>query len=123
MSLPYLAAEVDGAVRGFAYAALYRTRSAYRHTVEDSIYVDPDAGDRGIGRALLGRLVDICTEAGYRQMIAVIGDSANHASIRLHRSHGFAAIGTLPAVGFKRGRWVDTVLMQRPLGEGGGTQP
>jgi len=123
VGLPYLVAEIDGAVRGFAYAAPYRTRSAYRHTVEDSIYVDPEAGDRGIGRALLGQVIDICTDAGYRQMVAVIGDSANQASIRLHRGLGFADVGTLPAVGFKHGRWVDTVLMQRALGDGGGMQP
>jgi phosphinothricin acetyltransferase len=121
--LPYLAAEVDDTVRGFAYAAPYRTRSAYRHTVEDSIYVDPGAAGRGVGRALLGRLVDLCGAAGYRQMVAVIGDSANQASIRLHQGLGFAEIGTLPAVGYKRGRWVDTVLMQRALGDGGETPP
>ena len=121
--LPYLAAELDGAVRGFAYAAPYRSRSAYRHTVEDSIYVDPGATGRGIGRALLGRLITLCTDAGYRQMVAVIGDSGNRVSVRLHRGLGFTEIGTLPAVGFKLGRWVDTVLMQRPLGDGGGTRP
>ncbi len=123
LGLPYLAAEVDGAILGFAYAAPYRTRSAYRHSVEDSVYVDPGATGRGIGRALLGRVIALCTEAGYRQMIAVIGDSANRASIRLHASLGFAAIGALPAVGFKQGRWVDSVLMQRALGDGADTLP
>jgi phosphinothricin acetyltransferase len=115
---PYLAAETDGVVRGYAYAGLYRTRVAYRHTVEDSIYIAPDFYGRGIGRALLGKLVAEASGRGFRQMIAVIGDSAQAASIALHRSAGFRMVGTFEAVGFKFDRWLDTVLMQRPLGAG-----
>ncbi|MCY4065675.1 MAG: GNAT family N-acetyltransferase, partial [Rhodospirillaceae bacterium] len=106
------------AVAGYAYAALYRTRVGYRYTVEDSIYVSPGYGRRGIGLALLDAVVARCTALGYRQMLAVIGDSANLASIRLHEKAGFRRAGTLPSVGFKLGRWVDAVLMQRPLGPG-----
>jgi L-amino acid N-acyltransferase YncA len=122
-ALPFLAADMDGRLVGFAYAALYRTRSAYRFTLEDSIYVDAQCLGRGVGRALLGVLVERCTQLNYRQMIAVIGDSANHASIRLHAALGFTMTGTLHAVGFKFGRWVDSVTMQRPLGPGSDTLP
>ncbi len=115
---PYLAAEVEGVVRGYAYAGLYRTRVAYRHTVEDSVYLARDFHGRGIGRALLTKLVAEASDRGFRQMIAVIGDSAQAASIALHRSAGFRMVGTFEAVGFKFGRWLDTVLMQRPLGAG-----
>jgi phosphinothricin acetyltransferase len=115
---PYLAAEIEGVVRGYAYAGLYRGRVAYRHTVEDSIYIAPDFHGRGIGRALLTKLVAEASERGFRQMIAVIGDSAQAASIALHRGAGFRMVGTFEAVGFKFGRWLDTVLMQRPLGAG-----
>lgn len=121
--LPYLVAEQDGAVRGFAYASLFRNRSAYRYTVEDSVYVAPDALGSGIGSALLSILIERCTERGFRQMIAVIGDSANHASIGLHAKHGFVHAGRMTAVGFKFGRWVDSVRMQRPLGPGDTTLP
>ncbi|MCP4327165.1 MAG: N-acetyltransferase [Alphaproteobacteria bacterium] len=121
--LPYLVAEWDTVVHGFAYAAPYRTRSAYRFTVEDSIYVDPAAARRGIGQALLSRLIVLCTALGYRQMVAVIGDSANAGSIALHRGMGFAMVGTLPAVGFKLDQWVDSVIMQRALGAGGAGTP
>jgi L-amino acid N-acyltransferase YncA len=114
--LPYLVAEADGRVVGFCYASLYRMRSAYRFTVEDSIYVGEASLGRGIGRALLGALVEHCTDLGYRQMIAVIGGSDQWPSIGLHRALGFAGVGMLPAVGFKFGRWVDVVLMQRALG-------
>lgn len=120
---PYFVAEIDGVVAGYAYASTYRTRSAYRFTVEDSIYVAPDLPRRGIGRALLNRLVARSGELGFRQMIAVIGDSANTASIALHGACGFAMIGIMPAIGWKRGRWVDSVLMQRALGPGSGTPP
>jgi phosphinothricin acetyltransferase len=113
--LPYLAAEVEGRVAGFAYAGLYRPRRAYRYTVEDSIYLHPDFVRRGIGRALLGRVIEECAGLGYRQMIAVIGDSANAASIGLHESLGFRTVGVLQAVGYKFDRWVDSVLMQRAL--------
>ncbi len=122
--LPYLVA-TDGAgtVLGYAYASPYRTRSAYRFTVEDSIYVAPEAARRGIGRTLLTALIERCTELGYRQMIAVIGDSGNQGSIGLHQSLGFARTALLPTIGFKRGRWVDCVMMQRALGPGAGALP
>jgi L-amino acid N-acyltransferase YncA len=122
--LPYLvASEGARSVFGYAYASPYRTRSAYRFTVEDSIYVAPDAARRGIGRALLEALIARCTTAGYRQMIAVIGDSGNDGSIGLHQSLGFARAALLPTIGFKRGRWIDCVMMQRPLGPGAGELP
>ncbi len=120
---PYLAADVDGALAGYAYAGPYRARPAYRYTVEDSVYVAPDAQGRGVGRALLTALVKESEARGYRQMIAVIGDSAQTASIALHAACGFAYAGTLAHVGFKFGRWLDTVLMQRPLGPGSTTNP
>jgi L-amino acid N-acyltransferase YncA len=120
---PFLVAEIDGTVGGFAYANTYRARAAYDHTVEDSVYVSPTFPRRGLGRGLLGAVIEICTDAGYRQMVAVIGDSANAASISLHRSLGFTRVGLLPSVGFKFGRWVDSVLMQRPLGSGDKTTP
>ncbi len=121
--LPYLVAERDGAVRGFAYASPFRNRPAYRYTIEDSVYVAPDALGAGIGSALLSVLIERCTERGFRQMVAVIGDSANQASIELHAKHGFLQSGLMPAVGFKFGRWVDSVRMQRPLGPGDTTLP
>lgn len=120
---PYLVALAGDALLGYAYANVYRTRPAYRFTVEDSIYVAPGASGRGVGRALLSRLIDDCTQSGYRQMLAVIGDSDNAASIGLHRACGFAPTGTLHAVGFKFGRWVDSVIMQRPLGDGADSLP
>jgi phosphinothricin acetyltransferase len=121
--LPYLVVEGDGAVCAYAYAGPYRSRSAYRFTVEDSVYVKPEAIGRGAGRAALAEIVARCAAAGFRQMVAVIGDSANTASIALHERVGFRRVGTLDAVGFKHGRWVDSVLMQRPLGPGAGTPP
>ena len=114
--LPHLVAEADGRVLGYAYAGPYRARIAYRFTVEDSVYVAPDATGRGLGRLLLARLIADCEALGARQMVAVIGDSGNAASIGLHRALGFEHTGTLRDVGSKFGRWVDTVLMQRPLG-------
>jgi L-amino acid N-acyltransferase YncA len=124
LNLPYLVAEAeDGRVIGYAYAAPYRTRSAYRYTVEDSIYVAADAARRGVGQALLAALIERCTALGYRQMVAVIGDSGNAGSIALHASQGFVRTGLLPSVGCKFGRWVDSVLMQRPLGPGDREQP
>ncbi|RXF74387.1 GNAT family N-acetyltransferase [Hansschlegelia zhihuaiae] len=120
---PYLVAELDGRVAGYAYAGPYRARPAYRHTIEDSIYVSPDALGRGVGRALLAELIARCEAGPWRQMIAVIGDSANAGSIALHASLGFTAVGTFRSVGFKFGRWVDSVLMQRALGDGDGTLP
>ncbi|NKB49339.1 MAG: GNAT family N-acetyltransferase [Alphaproteobacteria bacterium] len=121
--LPYLVAEQEGAVRGFAYASPFRDRTAYRYTVEDSVYVAPDALGGGVGSALLSAVIEHCTERGFRQMIAVIGDTANQASIGLHAKHGFVHAGEMPAVGFKFGRWVDSVRMQRALGEGDKTLP
>ena len=121
--LPYLVAEADGRVVGYAYAVPHRTRPAYRYTLEDSVYVDRDCAGRGIGRRLLERLVSEAAARGYRQMIAVIGDSANRPSIALHEACGFARVGLLPAVGLKFGRWVDSVLMQRALGAGDATLP
>jgi L-amino acid N-acyltransferase YncA len=115
--LPYIVAEVDRAVRGFAYAAPYRMRSAYRYMIEDSIYVGPDALGHGLGRLLLHELIERCTALGYRQMVAVIGDSGNTASINLHGKCGFRPAGVLTSAGFKLGRWTDSVIMQRPLGE------
>ena len=122
-SLPYLAADAGGALAGYGYCTLYRTRSAYRYSLEDSVYVRKDAVGRGIGSAILGELVKRCEALGYRQIIAVIGDSANAASIGVHASQGFLRVGTLRSSGFKFGRWVDSVLMQRPLGPGDGTPP
>lgn len=121
--LPYRVAEIGGVVGGYAYAGPYRPRSAYRYTVEDSVYIANDMVGRGIGRRLLRDIVDICAGLGYRQMIAIIGDSANLPSITLHQRLGFAHVGTIRSAGLKFGRWVDSVIMQRPLGEGDGTPP
>ena len=123
LGFPYLVAEVDGLVAGYAYAAPYRTRAAYRYTVEDSVYIHHEYAGRGLGSALLPALIDACEAAGWRQMVAVIGDSANHASIRLHEKFGFARAGVLTAAGWKFGRWVDSVLMQRALGTGDSAPP
>lgn len=114
-SLPWLVAELNGAVAGYAYATRYRDRPAYRFTVEDTVYVARSARGHGLGRALLAALLDGARAAGMRQMVAVIGDTANEGSIRLHQACGFAHVGTLRDVGFKFGRWLDTVLMQRSL--------
>jgi L-amino acid N-acyltransferase YncA len=123
LGLPYLVCEIDGAVVGYAYAMLYRERSAYRYTLEDSIYVDQEINRRGVGRALLSAVIARCEVGGWRQMIAVIGDSDNAASIGLHERLGFRLVGTLRAVGFKLGRWLDAVLMQRDLGPGDRAPP
>jgi phosphinothricin acetyltransferase len=120
---PYLVAENGGTLAGYAYAGLYRTRPAYRFTVEDSIYVDPNGHRRGIGRMLLARLIEEAERRGFRQMIAVIGDSAQTPSIEVHRALGFRMIGNIENVGFKFGRWLDSVLMQRDLGPGATTMP
>ncbi|MDE3237540.1 MAG: N-acetyltransferase [Paracoccaceae bacterium] len=121
--LPYLVAEIGGQVLGYAYATAYRPRPAYRHTVEDSVYVAEGQGGRGIGAALLTALIARCEAGRWRQMVAVIGNSGNAGSIALHRRLGFREVGTLTSVGFKLGRWVDTVLMQRALGPGDGMPP
>ena len=123
LGLPYLVAERAGQVVGYCYASRYRTRSAYRFAVEDSIYVAAGEIGRGIGRRLLAALVEQCERQGYRQMVAVIGGSDQWPSIRLHASLGFSRVGVLPGVGFKFGGWVDTVLMQRALGPGAATPP
>jgi len=120
---PYLVAEADGHILGYAYASHFRTRPAYRYTVEDSVYVAPDATGQGLGRGLLTELIARCEAQGFRQMIAVIGDSANAASIGVHHACGFGKMAVFEATGFKFGRWVDTVLMQRELGEGSRTLP
>ena len=121
--LPFLVADLEGRVAGFAYAAPYRARPAYRHTLENSVYVAPLAGRRGLGSALLTELIRRAEALGYRRMIAVVGDSGNEASIGFHLRHGFKNAGTLPSVGFKFGRWVDSVLLERSLGEGDKTLP
>jgi phosphinothricin acetyltransferase len=120
---PYFVAELDGCVVGYSYASNYRPRPGYRYTVENSVYVDMSLQRRGIGRLLLSTLITTCETQGFRQMIAVIGDSQNSGSIALHRALGFVHIGTMPSIGFKFGRWLDSVLMQRTLGEGAMTLP
>jgi L-amino acid N-acyltransferase YncA len=120
---PYFVAAVEGRVVGYAYAGAYRPRPAYRFTVENSVYLEPATHRRGIGLQLLQRLITACEARGYRQMVAVIGDSANAGSIGVHTKCKFQMIGTQPDVGFKFGRWLDTVTMQRALGEGGSTLP
>ena len=121
--LPYVVAEFGGKIAGYGYCAPYRARAAYRYALEDSVYVRPDVQGRGVGTALLGELIGRCEALGYRQLIAVIGDSAHTASIGLHAAHGFLRVGTLRSVGCKFGRWVDSVIMQRPLGPGDATRP
>jgi len=116
--LPYLVAEQDGEVVGYAYAGPYRTRAAYANTVENSVYLRPDAIGRGIGRQLLAALIAACEQRGLRQMVAVVGDSANLASIGLHEALGFRRVGVLRDVGYKHGMWLDSVLLQRRLGLG-----
>ncbi len=123
LGLPYLVAELEGRVVGYSYATFYRTRPAYRYTVEDSVYVEDGLNGRGIGTALLAELIARCERGPWRQMLAVIGDSGNTASIALHRRMGFAPAGNLLAVGFKFGRWVDSVFMQRPLSGGDSAAP
>jgi phosphinothricin acetyltransferase len=120
---PYFAATLEGRVVGYAYAGAYRPRPAYRFTVENSVYLQPAIHRRGVGLQLLQRLIAECEARGYRQMIAVIGDSANAGSIGVHTKCGFQMIGTHPDVGFKFGRWLDTVMMQRALGDGATTLP
>lgn len=118
---PYIVAERAGVVAGYAYAGPYRVRPGYAATVEDSIYIAPSAKGQGIGKALLSRLIVEAEARGFRQMVAAIGDSENHASLALHARLGFETIGVLRSVGWKHGRWLDSVLMQRALGEGDST--
>ncbi|MDH5833639.1 GNAT family N-acetyltransferase [Luteimonas kalidii] len=120
---PYLVAELDGRVAGYAYAGSFRARLGYRFTVENSVYVAADLQGHGIGAALLDALIGACTARGYRQMIAVIGEPTNEASIGLHARFGFLHTGTMPGIAWKHGRWLDTVFMQRALGEGVATPP
>jgi L-amino acid N-acyltransferase YncA len=120
---PYFVAEVDGRVVGYAYANAYRTRPAYRFTVEDSIYIAPEMQGKGLGGPLLRTLIDACTAQGFRLMIAIIGDSAQYGSIALHRRQGFTFCGTIHSVGYKFDRWLDSVIMQLPLGEGDRSAP
>ena len=120
---PYLVAEREGHVVGYAYASAYRARPGYRYCCENSVYVAPGRHRGGIGERLLNELIARCEALGFRQMIAVIGDSANEPSIRLHARCGFARAGLLPSIGWKHGRWVDSVLMIRPLGAGDSTPP
>ena len=120
---PYLVALSGAQVAGYAYASAYRPRPGYRFTVEDSVYVAPAWQGHGIGRRLLAALIDATTRLDYRQMVAVIGDSGNSASIALHKALGFTHAGLLRSVGFKHGRWLDGVLMQRSLGPGDASVP
>ena len=120
---PFIVADVDGEIAGYAYAGPYRLRPAYRFTVEDSIYIDPTMQRRGIGRALLQRLLAETEAEGFRQMVAVIGDSGQTASIELHKALGFRMVGNFEAVGYKFGRWLDSVMMQKALGKGATTIP
>jgi L-amino acid N-acyltransferase YncA len=122
-NFPFIVAEIEDAIAGYAYAGPYRARPAYRFTVEDSVYIDPAMQRQGIGRQLLWRLLFDAEAAGFRQMVAVIGDSAQTPSIALHKALGFRMVGTFEAVGFKFDRWLDTVLMQKPLGDGATTAP
>jgi L-amino acid N-acyltransferase YncA len=117
LGLPYLTAELNGDIVGYSYATSYRSRPAYRYTIEDTVYVAEGLSGKGIGTAVLTRLIARCEAGPWRQMIAVIGDSGNAGSISLHRTLGFRPVGTLQSVGFKFGRWVHSILMQRPLGD------
>jgi L-amino acid N-acyltransferase YncA len=120
---PYLVAKIAGTAAGFAYAGPYRDRRAYDWCVEDSVYVAPEFHRKGIGRLLLTRLITEAERLDFRQMLGVVGDSANTASIAVHAAVGFRLIGTFQSIGYKHGRWLDTVLMQRPLGSGNATPP
>ncbi|WP_156367797.1 GNAT family N-acetyltransferase [Brevundimonas sp. Leaf363] len=121
--LPRLVAEIDGQIAGYAYAGVFRPRRGYRYTVEDSVYIDPAFRGRGVGRALLSALIERCEALGLRQMLAVIGDSANAGSVALHAACGFEPCGVLNSVGWKHNDWRDVVLMQRALGPGGDAEP
>ena len=121
-ALPYLVGEQNGVVVGYAYVTLYRPRPAYRFTVEDSVYVQEGLSGQGIGSLLLAEIIKLCTAKGYRQMMAVVGDS-NPPSVSLHERHGFTLAGTFKAVGYKFGAWRDTAMLQRALGEGDQTDP
>lgn len=121
--LPYMVAEIDGEIAGYCYATPYRPRAAYRNTIEDSIYVGDAYRGRGLGRVLLQALIERCETGPWRQMVAVIADGGSGGSLSLHTQLGFELTGTLKAVGFKHGRWLDTTLMQRTLGQGDSSIP
>jgi L-amino acid N-acyltransferase YncA len=121
--LPYLVAEIDGRVLGFAYAGPFRPRAAYRYTLEDSVYVSPDAKGQGVGRAVLSAVIEACEALGIRQLMAVIGDTGNAGSVGLHKALGFEQTGVGRSVGFKHGRWVDIVHMQKALNGGDSRLP
>jgi L-amino acid N-acyltransferase YncA len=121
--LPYLVAELGGSVAGYAYAGPYRPRPAYRHTVEDSVYLRPELIGRGLGRLLLGELIVRCEALGLRQMVGIIGGRETVASIALHERMGFRHVGVLEAVGYKFGRWLPTLILQRELGVGAAEPP
>ena len=123
IGLPYLVIEQAGKIGGYAYASQFRPRPAYNNTVEDSVYVSPDFLGLGLGQILLKDLIEKCTSLGLRQMVAVIGDSQNHPSINLHKKLGFEKVGVMPSTDFKLNRWVDTVIMQRTLGDGDAALP
>lgn len=123
LGLPYRIAEIDGEILGFAYAGPFRARSAYRYTVEDSVYIAPGRQGQGVGKALLTAVIAACEPLGLRQMVAMIGDTENAGSVGVHRACGFVHTGTLTAVGYKAGRWVDVVIMRRPLNGGEATPP
>ena len=122
-SHPYLVAELEGAVAGYAYASTFRKRPAYKSTLENAVYVSHEHLGKGIGVNLLNKLIEECTNLGFRQLVAVIGDSNNHPSLSLHAKCGFEKVGLLPSTGFKHGQWIDTVLMQRSIGDGDKTPP
>ncbi len=120
---PHLVAELNGDTVGYAYAGPYRTRSAYKHSVENSVYVDSSHRGLGIGKQLLQALIGECEKGPWRQMIAIVGDSRNTGSLKVHEAVGFRLVGTIEAVGYKHGTWVDTVILQRPLNAGASTDP
>jgi L-amino acid N-acyltransferase YncA len=122
-NMPYLVAEIDGVITGYAYASVYRTRPAYRYCVEHSIYLNQDHQGHGVGSQLMEALINSCLPTGIRQMIAVIGDTTNHASVALHEKFGFTHVGILKDSGFKFNRWIDTIIMQRPIGAGATSLP
>jgi len=121
--LPYFVVEIDGTIGGYAYASTFRPRPAYSSTVEDSVYVSQNFLGQGLGQMLLNQLIEDCAALGLRQMIAVIGDSQNHPSINLHKKCGFTQVGVMPSTGYKLDQWVDSVYMQRALGDGDSTPP
>jgi L-amino acid N-acyltransferase YncA len=123
LGLPYLVAEIDGVVAGFAYGSPFRPRASYRYTVEDSVYIGPERLGQGIGKALLAGVIEASEALGLRQMVAMVGDSGNERSVRLHRSMGFTPVGVFRAIGFKHGRWVDVAMLQRPLNAGADAEP